>query len=81
MRLKQIKNDLWQVSALIDGGLGDHQPIPISIKFRLHVEDSVEFIRSYAWGCLVPEEESWMLRSWLEENEAEILDLIGLGTQ
>ena len=80
MKLKHIRSNIWQVSALLDGGQGNSARIPTIVKFLMHEDpQGLQFLRAWAYSCAVPESDDWMFRSWLESVESEIRDLAGIG--
>ena len=80
MKLKHIRNNIWQVNAYIESP--DEHGIdraPITIRFAMEEGDApLVFIRGWIWSAPAEDDSIWMLKSWLEVAESEIRDLAGI---
>lgn len=79
LRIKHLRDNIWQAYSTVETvGEEDSEQAPISVRFA--VDDCTAlFLRGWIWSAPAEEDSIWLLRSWLEENESEILDLAGIG--
>lgn len=78
MQVKRLRTPgVWQVSAMLEGldGEEEAQAVPMTIRFILR-DGNLCFQRAWACGVEIAAEDAWAARSWLEETEAEILEVI-----
>lgn len=79
MQVKRLRGPgMWQVSAMLEGleGEDEIQAVPMTIRFQVQEDSSLVFLRAWAWGREVEDEDAWAAKSWLEETEGEILEVI-----
>lgn len=79
MKLKHMRGSIWHVYAQIPNEHGEEDSyIPIIVRFKyLECDLLVQFIKAWTYGSPAERDELWLLRSWLEENESEIVAQIG----
>lgn len=77
MKLKRLAPGVWKVLARMEGEPGDRRDVPISVKFLVEPGLGLVYEEGTIRGQPAGEEEAWVLESWLESKEGEILDLIG----
>lgn len=76
MQVRHVRAGVWRVEGFVESGQADDMPVIVKVR---RTEDGLSLLKAWLWGTEVGEEDDWLVHAWVEEHEAEILELMGEG--